>query len=487
MARRFLRDAAGVAVGQYVARAALLVRGIVAASALGPAGYGGWNALNLILDYGTYAAAGAQQGLELQLPGAVAGGDAPLARSRLRGAWSVSALGIAAFGVVVALLVAGGGRLAATGWTPPLLLLAAVALQIAIQQQATLLRARGRFDAVSLGLGLQALVGGALGVALVWRWGISGLAAGWLAGTLLGFAWLRRAAPDAPFAPGEWRVGIALARAGLPVFGFFLTSLALRSADRVALVRFGAPEALGHYSVGLMAAGLVLYLPESAAAVLYPRIAAAAHGARDRDTTRREVARAHRALAVALPACVGLAVIWAAPVIAGALPAYREGVPAMRLLMLGALALAAATLPGYVLLGSGRAKTLLLAGAIAAAFDAALVYGVARFDPRPTAVALATLAGYAAFAAGLVGLAAPALHERASERVGFVLASFVPAAWAGALALAACALGPPESAASAALRSLAFLAGYAPALWWFARGIGLRTLATDWLAARAAA
>src|SRR6267143_3782050 len=108
--RKLVRDALGLALSSYIARAALLVRGVVAAAALGPKGYGGWNALNLILDYGSYATLGALQGLDLELPAAVAGapkGHLPEpARRLLAGAWWVVALGGALFSVAVVAAVA---------------------------------------------------------------------------------------------------------------------------------------------------------------------------------------------------------------------------------------------------------------------------------------------------------------------------------------------------------------------------------------------
>ena len=52
-AGRFVRESLGFAASQYLARVAMLGRGLAAAAALGPAGFGGWNALNLIFDYGS--------------------------------------------------------------------------------------------------------------------------------------------------------------------------------------------------------------------------------------------------------------------------------------------------------------------------------------------------------------------------------------------------------------------------------------------------
>jgi O-antigen/teichoic acid export membrane protein len=501
--RKFVRDSLGVALSSAVARVALLARGVVAAAALGPLGYGGWNALNLILDYGSYATCGALQGLDLELPAAVAGtppaGGPDRARLLLAGAWGIVVTGGLLFSlVVIAALASGRPRMARSlGLLPPLLMLAAALLQLAIQYHVSALKARGEFGTVSRATAAQVLIGGAAGIALVWRFGIEGLLWGWLAGTVVALALLRLKAPI-PLIPAHPAVGVALVRAGFPVFAFFAASLVLRSVDRLALLHYGNATGLGHYSLGLMAAGLVLYLPESAASVLYPRIAAAARTRPDAHAPRPgpgdapsawarvqlDVTRAQGALTVAMPLVVALGMIWAAPVVATFLPAFREAVPALHLLAVGALMLAASTIPGYFLLGSGHAPRLLVFGVAAAAFSATLVFGVAARAPEPTPVAFASATGYAVFGLGLVVLSTRELFAPGAGRRRFLAASFVPALWASALALTACRIGPAESWLAALARSAAVAVGYLPILWWFGRGVGLKRLAREWLLAR---
>jgi O-antigen/teichoic acid export membrane protein len=471
-ARRFVGDTLGMAASQYVARAALLVRGVVAAVALGPAGFGAWNALNLILDYGAFASAGALQGLDLRLPGPTVRGEAGEARRLLAGAWSVVLAGGAVFALLVAAALATGHPALLRGlggW--PLLMLAAALLQLAVQYQGSALRARGRFGAVSGSAAAQAVLGGGLGILLVVRLGIPGLLWGWLAGTLVALAWVRLAAPDVPLRPGGARGGVALVRGGFVVFASFLVSLVLRSVDRLALVRYGRPEDLGAYSLGLMAAGLVLYLPEAAANVLYPRIVAAADGALDRATVRAQVLRAQRALTVLLPPAVAVALVWVGPVLAAWMPQYRGAAGAVRLLGAGALLLSASTLPGYWLLGSGRGRALLLAGLAATALAAALVFGVASRVPLPAPVAAASAAGYGLFAAAIVAAAARDLVPGPAGGWRFAARSFLPCAWAVALVFAACRWGTEASVATAMLRSLAVALAYLPVLAWLGRGL----------------
>jgi O-antigen/teichoic acid export membrane protein len=361
------------------------------------------------------------------------------------------------------------------GVAAPLLMLAAAWVQLTVLYHVTALRALGEFTRSSVGTAVQALVGGGLGLALVWSTGVWGLLAGWLMGGLIALAVLRGGAVRVPLAPAFPREGWSLARLGFPVFGLFAASLLLRSVDRLALVRYGTAEELGHYSIGLLAAGLVTYLPESAAAVLYPRIAAAAGGSRDPERTRDEVVRAQRGLTLLLPAAVGLGMLWAGPVVAWLLPAFRDGVPALRVLAVGALMLSVGTLPGYHLVGSGQAARLLPLVALTTAAAMVLVFAVAARDPRPVPIATAAAAGYAGFSALMVAFAARDLVAGAGGRVRFALAGFAPAAWAGALALLLSARAG-TAWSGALLATAVFALAYLPVAAWLGRGVGWREL-----------
>ncbi len=485
--RKFVRDSLGYAFSQYLARSALLLRGLAAAWKMGPSGYGGWNALNLILDYGAYSSLGVIYGLDLQLPGTVERQDRARARTLCRGAAGISLLGGAVFATLVAAyLVSGHHELEALwGWGPAALMVIAALLQLAIAYHAAVLRAHGRIHVVSAAGGTQALVGAGVGVALLPAGGVWGLIGGWILGQLLALLWLRRAGVEVPLRPALGLPSRELLAAGFPISGFFVASLVLRSADRLAFLRYLGSESLGLYSLGLMAAGLVLYPPEAAGYVLYPRVAAAHHGARDPERTRGEVMRAHRFLCVLLPLAVGIGVLWAEPAVRWLLPAYRAGVPALRVLACGALALSAATVPAYYLLASGRSRPLLACGAAAAAFTLAAVFWVAGHLRKPVLIACASATGYLVFALLLVGLAAWKLESSPNRRVGFLLASLVPALWGSALALGLSWPGLPVPD-SIWLRSALFLLGYAPVLQ-LARGVGLSDMAREFFPAAVAA
>jgi O-antigen/teichoic acid export membrane protein len=472
-ARGVVADSLRFALSQYLSRAVILARGLVAAAALGPAGFGAWNALVLILDYGSYASLGALYGLDLELPPAVASRDEPRAVRALRGAWGLTLAGGALFAVVVVAYLAAGTWLAVTGWGwgPPLLMLAAAFVQLAFHYHAAALRARGDFAAVSAAVSLQALIGGGIGLLAVWRAGVWGLLWGWLIGGVAALVRLRRSDGRPPLQPASPVQGVPLAIAGFPLFAYFALTLVLRSLDRIALVRFGGNAALGRYSIGLIAAGLVLYPPEAVAAVLFPRLAAAAEGARDAARTRQETMRAQRALALLLPPAVALGAIWAEPLVAAVLPAFLPGVPALRILAIGALLMAGATLPGYALLGLGKGLRTLPWAAAAVVVAGLLIFSVAAAQPNATGVAIAAAAGQGCFSVLVLVLGARELALGA-ERRALVLATLVPAAWA-ILPTALLLAWGGSGWMAATWRSLALGATYAPLLWALGRALGL--------------
>jgi O-antigen/teichoic acid export membrane protein len=481
----FLRQSLGVASSQYLSRAVLLLRGLVAAASMGPVAFGAWNALTLILDYGSYASLGAILGLDLVLPAAVVREEAAVARTTMASAWSITLIGGVLFALAVIVHLASGSWLTLTGWGwgAPLLMLAAVFVQLAIQYHVSALRAQREFGVVSVALTLQAVVGGGLGIAVVGRAGVWGLLWSWLAGGVCAVLWMRRNPRRPPLRPEYADRGAKLALIGLPMFAVFALALVIRSFDRIAMVRYGGNDALGVYSIGLIVAGMVFYVPEAAAAVLFPRVAAATGGARDPEGTRVEVVTAQRALMVMLPLLVGVGLLWAPPVVAWLLPAYVPGLQPMRVLVIAALVMSMATLPSYYLLGLGRARSLLPAAALAAALAAAAIFTAAALDPRPVTVAWGAAVGYAVFALAMLALGIPRLAPTRTQRLALLGATLLPTAWASAVLLT---LTRVESVTvgAALTRTAWFAVAYTPLAIGLARGLGIAHAVRGWIAPR---
>lgn len=427
--RQFVRDTAGIALSQYLSRFVQLFRGLIAARLLGPATYGSWNALLLVLDYGILTQFGLQQGLDQEVPSSLAK-DRPEQTDRLkRGGIAGMILLWAVFAVAMLIYLLSAPRRLAEGWGihGVLLMVLAVILQELIFYHGTLLRSHGRIGAVSVSLSVQAIVGGLAGLALLFPMGAWGLLVGWLLGQGVALAYIRvQGASVAPLSlrPNEGTRKLLVR--GLPIFLFLAATTLLKSIDRVMILKFLSVEALGFYSVGLMGISMLLYLPESIAYVLYPRLIARFAATQDAAATARDMVRPLAAVAWLMPLIVGFSVFWVREVILVFLPEFVPGVRAVLTLLFGSLGLALATIPAFYIMAIRRQVRLVPLALLAVVADVTLILLFLRAGAKIEGVALAVSLGYALYGLGLLGYASIHAVATTRARIAFVLRSATP-------------------------------------------------------------
>ena len=467
--RKFVRDTAGIALSQYLSRFVQMFRGLIAARVLGPSAYGAWNALLLVVDYGLLTQLGLQQGLDQEVPSSLARETREESDRLKRGgiAGMIALWGIFALGVGVYLLVK--PRRLAEGWgeTGVLLMVGSVLLQQFIFYHGTLLRSHGRIGAVSVSLSIQAIVGGLAGLALLWPFGVWGLLIGWLVGQLAALVYIRReGAAVAPlsFWPNEGTRRLLVR--GFPIFLFIASSTVLKSIDRIMILKFLSVEALGYYSIGLMGVSMLLYLPESIAYVLYPRLIASFAADGDARRTAGIMVRPLAVVAWLMPLLIGVSVFWVREFVLLFLPQYEPGVRALSTLLFGSLGLALAVVPSFYLMSIRRQVELLPLALLAIVLDVALILVFLNAGAKIEGVALAVALGNALYGIGLLTFAAMHAEESQSERLSFVARSALPSLLTVALCVSLFTwvrpLIVPEAAGwvSSALLSVLFVALY---------------------------
>jgi len=429
MKKRFVRDTAGFALSQYLSRFVQLFRGVIAARILGPVAYGSWNALLLVLDYGILVQLGLQQGLDQRVPGSLAR-DSPAQTNRLKqgGVAGMFALW-AMFALAVVVYLAIKPRRLAESWGPAgvLLMVVAVLLQMLIFYHGTLLRSHGRIGAVSKSMTIQAIGGGLASLALLWPFGVWGLLVGWLAGQVVALVYIRlQGAAIAPFAflPNEGTRELLMH--GFPIFLFTASTTLLRTIDRVMILKFLSVEALGYYSIGLMGMSMLMYLPESIAYVLYPRMLARFAETGDADVTAREMVRPLAIVAWVMPLVVGVAVFWVRELVMLLLPQYAPGVRALSTLLFGTLGLALASIPAFYIMAIRRQVQLVPLALLTLAIEAALILLFLRAGAKIDGVALAVSLGSGIYGLGLLGFASMHAASATGARIGFVMKSALP-------------------------------------------------------------
>jgi len=260
----------------------------------------------------------------------------------------------------------------------------------------------------------------------------------------------------------------------------------MRSLDRVIILRFLGTEDLGFYSLAVMAIALLLYLPDSAGYVMYPRLLRRFHEAGgDPEAIREPLHQVLGAVSIALPACCALAYLAADDSVLWLLPRFREGVPALRILCFGAAALGLGNLCAIVLMVVRRQNLLIPVAVGSVVLGAAAMIGSVYAGLGIRGVAWSTLAVYALHSSVMVWLALGRLHEHAGRRLWSLFRLMAPLAIAIPLAWTCNALLPwaPHDGGPAFLHTLlgmiVFLAVYTVLVIPFARGLGLRQLAAE--------
>jgi O-antigen/teichoic acid export membrane protein len=427
--KKIVRDMAGIALSQYLSRFVQMFRGVIAARMLGPATYGSWNALLLVLDYGILSQLGLQQGLDQEVPASLAKDDPARTDRMKRGGVAGMIVLWSLFAVAIAVYVLIKPRQWAQGWGPlgVGLMVVAVLLQELIFYHGTLLRSHGRIGAVSRTLTIQAVVGGLCGLALLFPLGAWGLLVGWLVGQVVALVHIRgQGEAIAPLAlwPNE-ETRRLLAR-GFPIFLFLASTTLLKSIDRIMILKFLSAEALGYYSIGLMGVSMLLYLPESISYVLYPRMIARYSETRDEVRTAADMVRPLAVVAWVMPLLIGFAVFWVRELIELFLPAYVPGVRAVSTLLFGTLGLALASIPAFYIMAIRRQVRLVPLALLVVVADVSLILVFLNAGAKVEGVALAVSLGYGLYGIGLLAYAS--LHAAATTgaRIAFVTRSALP-------------------------------------------------------------
>ena len=428
--RKFLRDTLGFAATQYAVRAALMVRGLVAARLLGPTAYGAWNGMTLIWDYGLYAHLGTQQGLEQRLPAQIVDGDGAAVRHTLRAALFNTIVLTVLFGIAGMLYFGRGPGEIRDFWGlrgVGVAMLCVLLVNVAYFHL-TLLRSLGDIRNVSVWFILQGVIGVGLGLGLIPWTGVWGLLWGWLLANAVALAYLRfKLPPEYAVLPAPSRVGFELISAGWPMLLYLGSSLVLRTLDRLVVLGYLGARGLGYYSLGVLALTMLFYLPDSVGFVMYPELLKAYRQGGDRPAAIRErVLTTLGVLSIVMPALCGLAFVFARQAVLILLPKFLPGVTAMRVLCFGAAALAIARISSITLVTLRRQRLLFPAALSVVVLAAAADIVVLRAGQGIRGVAWATLAVYVLHGAIMLWLATTCLEISTAKRLRLLFRLFLP-------------------------------------------------------------
>ena len=156
---------------------------------------------------------------------------------------------------------------------------------------------------------------------------------------------------------------------GFPIFLFQLTRVALRNIDRVLVDHVLTKAQLGIYGLAVTIAGLVHYVAEAIAFVIYPIYLRMYGETRDPTALRPHLTRPTEFLAMFLPVVLGLGCLVLHLPILWLLPEYVAAIEVFRLLSVSVGLSSLAILPGFYLMAIDRQNWLVPVGLCAALFD----------------------------------------------------------------------------------------------------------------------
>ena len=485
--QKITQDSLGLAFTQYLVRAMSMARSFVAAKLLDPMSFGAWNALQLMMDYGTLAPLGTQQGLDQLVPARLVEGDAERTRRLKRAAlFNVVALTLTFATLALAWASVGSSRMRVNWHLSGLGLAFACVMLVNVSNLGTsILRSHGDIGGLTRWFVIQGLIGSCLGLGLMVWFGRWGLLWGWVAGCFVSWAFVMyRGRKVIPLAPSPGIESLDLLQVGIPLYVFTASSLVMRNLDRIVVLRFLGTQSLGYYGLSVNVLALLMAVPDSLTYVSYPQLVRRFSEARgDPTAIRDQVDRLVRVVAVGLPLAAGLCAIWARDVVHTLLPRYDACVSPLRVLAFGATGLSLSAFASIVLMTVGRRIILVPAAVFLTALSGGLQLLSLRWNGGLTGIAAAAATAYILSGAVLLSLAAVGVGFAFGRTLALIARSLTPTGIAvlltwgvGGLMLATPAPLDLNRVGLLLGASLVLATAYLLLVVPFARGIGVRSL-----------
>jgi len=395
---------------------------VLLAVLLGPAAFGTWALLRLIMRYSALVGLSVYRGLELEL-----------LRNKGRSTNSADGFAPAALGFV--LLVSGG--LASASLLASFLVnaesdrvllrgFAAASLAEALFGYALVCtRVRGNLRLYSMLESGTAVLHVVCAVALARVWGLGGAFVGLTIAYLLGIAASTRWLDLRPALNG--RAVRRMLEIGFPVVLSLAAGILLATGDRWVVAIWGGQTMLGYYafagSVTTVASALALVVRT----VVFPQVygEASSHGAAT--ALQLHLERALLPFARLLPPLLGALSLALGPIVAAAVPSYREAIAPGRVFLLSGVAMGLVNLASIGAVAAGRQRRLpLYAGsALALTFVLSMIalaggYGLGS-------VAAATFAGHLLYAVLVLRL--NVRETGVADAARFVGITLLPLVW----------------------------------------------------------
>ena len=308
---------------------------LVAASILGPRKFGIWNIVNLVLVYGSYAHLGVANGMNRDVPLFKGRGDASKVeevRAVSAGFIGLSTLMIATILALLAPYLVDSSAVLALRLTAGLFLV----FQLYSFCQIYLV-SDSRFDKMSYQQIAFAILLPMVAIPLAQNWNLSGFIVGQAVPYLVAALFMTKMV-GFDFRPRlNWSEVARLIKVGSPIAAVGLCFGLLTTVDRWVVQGYLGTTQLGYYSLTIIVGSIVTMLPKVLAEQIYPRMAETFGSTSDFRLLKKWILGQIVSSAAILALAVMVVFFALPPLVRVFLPAYKPGITAMRISLVGFL------------------------------------------------------------------------------------------------------------------------------------------------------
>jgi O-antigen/teichoic acid export membrane protein len=430
---KVLKDTAMLNGAAVVAQLAATAQSLAIMRLLGPATYGIWLGLTIILTYGGLSHFGAEHGMGIRLPYFRGKGQDRRARAMADSvfiAWTVSAVLIASGVAIFAVMSKSLTPLVRDG-------LLAIALLLPLNQQATFYsRWQGAaltdFKLSSILSVVQGWASLVIVVPLAIWLGLKGVMMGSVAVAFLVYLIWRRG--TAYRFQRRWSIGLLwqAVRVGFPMTLVVLGGGLIQTIDRIVILSLLGARSLGYYGVTSLGGGVVYGLISQAGSAMGPHITV--EMGRSADSPRaleRFLVTPTIVFAYVSTFAIALLIVVIPPLVALLLPKYNPGLRAFLIYIPGfyflSIILTANTILTLILIARRQQRIVLYVQGGGIAIEAGLAFALIKAGFGLEGAALASTTAYAFYGIGILYLAAKQVLQSRRAIVGFLGRVLTPA------------------------------------------------------------
>jgi O-antigen/teichoic acid export membrane protein len=333
--KEIVKDMGFYTLATYGAQVFDLVNGIFVRRFLGPASMGVWTFLQVVLNYAKHASLGTTMATARDVPYFIGKGEVQKADEikDLVFTFTVLTAVLTALGVVIFAWMR--RRIYGPEIFFGLIVIAGlIVLQRVYNLYIVLLRAFKQFVTAGVINFVSSAASVLFTITLVWKFGLYGLFASILLNYFFLIGWIH------VFTPYRFRFSFSVKKM-MPIWAFGGSMLVTdilntvqASVDRIMITKYLGFEALGIYSIGLMAFNYVNSVPTMLAVVLFPHFQELYSKDDDPANLGKMLHQSTFALVYLFPVIIGLVWIISIYFVPIILPKYAGGIPALRYLCL---------------------------------------------------------------------------------------------------------------------------------------------------------